>query len=295
MSTWQKGVLVLTILVFAAPVVRGEVIWHDPWLNWDFINQNPIGPPIQVNDFAVIVDAQNWVPQEQWSVPFPNFNTSQGDYDGDGDMDTKCEWSGAWVNPGEIAHGGLYMLNSGRVQDAYWTLNGNKVYVSTPITYEQTEIRGDPEVHMHLNIAPGYFEDPDQPYSEAGWTNIRTFVNIPAEELGLPDLTRDLNLDDFAQYEVQPIDAETGLPIMPTDQIWMYEPDSFFDVFLAEIDPEYASLDYEALLHAEVITPGGARQMVVGEFWNLNPQSPEPATAALFAIGGLVLLRRRRA
>lgn len=291
---------VFIVLMFA-PAVQGEVIWHDPWLNWDFINQNPIGVTIPVNDFAVIVDATNWVPQEQWAAPFQNFQTTAGDYDADGDMDTMCKWSmnvGEFVQPNEIAHGGLYMKGSGLVLDAYWTLDCNKVYVSTPVTYELTEIRGEPEVHMHLNMAPGYFNDPEQPgypYAEAGWTNIRTFVNIPAELLGLEDLNRELDLDLFADYEVTPIDAETGLPISPTDQIWRYEGESFFDVFLSEIDPEYASPEYEALLHADVITPGGARQQMVGEFWNLNPQSPEPGTLSLLALAGLALLRRRRA
>jgi MYXO-CTERM domain-containing protein len=282
------AVVVALVLVAGSPA-RGEVVWHDPWLNWDFINT--LGTT--VNDFAVIVDASGWVPDEQWSVPFTNFATYEYDWDGDGTVDdTMCKWTGAEVAANAVAHGGLYMLGSGRVLDAFWTLDCNKIGPSTAITYERTEIRGDPEVHMHLQIAPGYFEDtsnPNYPDAEAGWTQIRTFVNIPASELGLEDLTRELDLSDLAAYEVQPKNGLTGAPILLGDIIWG-DCASFFDIFLAEIDPEYASPGYEALLHAEVVNQGN----VVGEFWNLNPQSPEPASMSLLVLGGLAMLRRRR-
>ena len=306
MKTATEVLMFLAVLAFVgAPAVQGEVIWHDPWLNWDFMNQNPIGPTIVVNDFAIIVDAENWVPQEQWSAPFNVFATTQIDTDGDLITDaTKCEWSGADIPIGAIAHGGLYMKGSGLVLDAYWTLNGIKQYISTPVTYEMTEIRGDPEVHMHLTIAEGYYKDPLNlyyPNAEAGWTNIRTFVNIPADALGLADLTRELDLDTlvatYGGMEVQPYYGKPGLPgnegtpILLTDYIQNDPvPDSFFDVYLATIDPEFANAGYEALLHAEVWNQGN----VVGEFWNLNPQSPEPGTMALLVLGGLGMILRRR-
>ncbi|HUX02123.1 MAG TPA: PEP-CTERM sorting domain-containing protein, partial [Phycisphaerae bacterium] len=63
------------------------------------------------------------------------------------------------------------------------------------------------------------------------------------------------------------------------------------DVFLAEILPEFASPQYEALLYAQVINPD---KSVIGEFWNLNPQSPEPATLALLGLGAVATLIRRR-
>ena len=308
----KKTLILLAVLAFVgAPVASGTVVWHDPWLNWDFINQNPIGVTIAVNDFAVIVDDPTGTfdpdpndPNQQWAAPFPTFQTFQADYDGDGDLDRMCKWSGAWVQPGQLGHGGLYMKGSGLVLDAYWTLNCNKVYVSTPVTYEMTEIRGDPEVHMHLTIAEGYYKDPDHPdypCQEAGWTNIRTFVNIPADALGLADLTRNLDLDTlvaiYGGEEVMPhvgqpgLPGNSGVPILTTDTIWNDpQPESFFDVFLAEIPPEYANENYEALLHAEVMNQG----MVVGQFWNLNPQSPEPATMSLLVLGGIGLLIRRK-
>jgi hypothetical protein len=268
-------------------------------LNWDFTNLTGVN----VNDLDIIVDNENFSPnlndpKEVWSAPFPNVALSYGYFDGDGDLDTKITYSGAVILPGQVAHGGLYMKGSGLVLDAYWTWDGLKVGKSTAITYERTEIRGDPEVHMHLQIAPGYFKDPDNPaypYAEAGWTNIRTFVNIPADLLDLPDLTRSLNLDSLAQYEVTPYKGVPGLPgssgieILKTDHISAV-PDSFFDVFLAVIPPENANPGFESLLHAEVWNQGA----VIGEFWNLNPQSPEPATLSLLALGGLALLRRRR-
>lgn len=301
----KRSLLFVIVFVFMyVPITQGDVVWHDPWLNWDFINQNPVGPTVVVNDFEVVVDDPNGTfnpnpndPNEQWAAPFPNFSTSQVDHDGDGDLDRVCSWSGAPVAINAVAHGGLYMKGSGRVLDAYFTVNGNPVYVSTPITYEMTEIRGDPEVHMQLQIAPGFYED--QPSHEAGWQNIRTFVNIPADLLGLEDLNADLDLDALSQYEVDPFIGQPGLgtsvdPIL-ADTFYqspntLIEPDSFFDVFLAEIDPAYANENYEALLYAEVLN----QPTVVGSFWNLNPQSPEPTTLVLLGLGSLAMMRRRR-
>jgi hypothetical protein len=196
-----------------APAARGEVVWHDPWLNWDFLNN--LG--ITVNDFAIIVDDPSGTfdpdpndPEQQWAMPFPEFRRIRDtDWDGDGDLDTMLKWLGADVDDGMFAHGGLYMKGSGLVLDAFWTKDCRKVGWSTPITYELTEIRGDPEVHMHLQMAPGFFEDsnhPDAPNQEAGWTEIRTFLSLPADLLDLEDLNKDLDLDALAamDYEVTP-------------------------------------------------------------------------------------------
>jgi hypothetical protein len=286
MNTWQKLVVALGFsALVAAPAARGDVLWHDPWLNWDF--QNISGQ--LANDFEIIVDSPTFNPAGQvlLGAPFPSFGVSNGDFDGDGDQDTKLTWSGAAVNPGQVAHIGAYMSGSGLVQDAYWTQNGVKVGPSLAITYEMTEIRGDPEVHMHLNIAPGFFED--TPGGTAGWQNIRTFINVPADLLGLEDINDTLDLSALAAYEVTPIDASTGLPI--TGSV-MRTDDSPFDVFLGNIDAVHASPDFEALLYAEVFD--GARQGVIGQFWNLNPQSPEPATLVLLAVGGMFVIKRRR-
>ncbi len=291
------------VLAFAAPAAQGKeptVVWHDPWLNWDFFN-NTGG---MVNDFAIIVDNENFNPDPNdpsevlKGMPFSTFQVIPGDYDGDGDPDTMLKWiakdAAENLPAGGKAHGGLYMKGSGLVLDAYWTLNCNKVGNSTAITYERTKIIGDPEVHMELIIAPGFYADPLNSGKEAGWTHIRTFVNIPASLLDLPQLNETLSLDWLASQpgvmEVTPKNGETGVPILYGDEILRGAPDSFFDVFLAEIDPAFANQGYEALLHAEVLNQGG----VVGEFWNLNPQSPEPATLSLLALGGVSLLARRR-
>jgi len=122
---------------------------------------------------------------------------------------------------------------------------------------------------------------------EVRLSNIRTYFNIPANRLGLDDLNADLDevtLDDYKGMQYPGLSAP--LP---------YNIDSFFDVFVEETPPEFSSPDFESLLVADVVVRNLAGQdTIVGTFWNLNPQSPEPATLALLAIGGLAALRRRR-
>jgi hypothetical protein len=303
-----------TLVVLAASTTRGAiepiVLWHDPWLNWDFINVT--GVP--VDDLEIVVDSPNfnpnWLDPAQVNMgPWTQFVVTHADYDGDLDMDTKMTWSGAVIPPdppNNIAHGGLFMKNSGLVLDAYWTVGGAKQGLSTAITYEKTQVIYDPdpsgpaEIHMALTIAPGWYEDHPGATAMAGWTHIRTFVNIPADLLGLAELNRTelgdpLGLNWLAAQpgvlEVIPKRPD-GTDILYSDTIWGV-PDSFFDVFLAEVPPEFAGPGFEALLHAEVVTETSPLT-VIGEFWNLNPQSPEPATLSLLALGGLGLLLRRK-
>ena len=282
-------------LAFAASAAQGVVVWHDPWLNWDF--QNLSG--FVVNDLEIWVDDPDGTfnpspndPTQVMKGLFPNFVVSQGclDYDGDKDMDTKLTWSGVNIPIGGTVHGGLYMKGSGRVLDAYWTLNGVKVGNSTVITYEKTEIRGDPEVHMHLQVAPGWFVG-RPPEDEAGWTGIRTFVNIPANVLNLADINESLDLSALSGYEVTPRrGGPTGAEISQSEYIMMSEGTSFFDVYLDTNDASYASPGFESLLYAQVVNAPA----VIGQFWNLNPQSPEPATLALLGFGAMGLLARRK-
>ncbi len=288
-----RAILIIgAVLFMAVPVAQAVVVWHDPYLNWDFINMTTV----PVNDLEIILDNPNFTlnagnPNQAWSVPFTSIVKTTGDFDGDLDQDTKITFSGAVINPGQTAHGGLYMLGSGMVLDAYWTWNGVKVGASTAITYEQTRIVGDPQVFMELSIAPGFFEDPLNAGHEAAWTEIRTFVNIPADLLDLPDLNTSLDLSTLAAFEVTPRLGGPAGPIINTSDVIVAPSDSsFVDIFLADIDPAFSNENYEALLVATVMN----QPTVIGQFWNLNPQSPEPATMFLMGVGGAALLRRRR-
>jgi hypothetical protein len=285
------------VAAVGTPSALGVVVWHDPWLNWDFDNLTGT----TVNDFEIIVANSSFNPngndptQVLKGMPFPNFTVTNGDYDGvAATIETKLTWSGADLNPGATAHGGLWMQGSGLVLDAYWTKDGVKVGNSTAITYEQTRVEGDPLIYMELSIAPGFFLDeghPEYPFQEAGWKSMRTFVNIPASELALADLNDTLDLSTLAAYEVQPrLGSPEGDLIELADEI-IVGLGQVQDIFLADILPEFANDGYEALLYAEVLNQTSG---VIGEFWNLNPQSPEPGTALLLAIGAVGLLVRRK-
>lgn len=285
----------LVLLIVGSATAQS--IFHDPWLNWDFINltgQN-------TDDFEIIVESGTFnpnplavPPEVLMGMPYQNFVVTHGDFDADLDADTKLSWFnplGGPILPNQIMHVGGDMRNSGPILDAYWTFGGAKVGNSIAISYELTEIRptNSGEIHMQLNIAPGFYED--QPSESAGWTGIRTFVNIPAHVLGLADLNDGLDLSTLAAYEVFPqygqpgVPGSTGVTIQPTDEIMM-NIDSFFDVYLDTVPGEFLGPNYESLLYAEVLNAGTP----IGQFWNLNPQSPEPATWVMLVCGALASL-----
>lgn len=304
------GFLFLAFLCATPALAQFRSIYHDPWLNWDFWNFAGVA----ANDLDIVVKNSNYNPGANWwAAPFDTMTLiKNADGDKDGILDTIVRYSFSatspiqWINPRvmppqppDSAHGGLYTAGSGGVLTAYWTVDGNQVGPALAITNEVTEIRttNSGEIHMQLSIAPGYFKDKPTG-TEAGWTNIRVFRNIPADRLGLADLHSGLDLEQLHAegFEVTPMYGQPGIPgstqnpILLSDQNYVTGPDSFFDVYLDTVGDEFLNRDYRSLLVATVLNQGTP----VGMFWNLNPQSPEPATLSLLALGGLALIRRRR-
>ena len=200
--------LAVCLMVTSASLATAPVsLFHDPYLNWDFVN----GTGITVDDLEIVVDDPTFSPNladpnEVWSDLFTGVTTFNTDHDSDGDQDTVVRFFNGVVPPGLLAHGGLFMAGSGNILDAYWTLGGTKVGASLPVTYELTEIRmnGINEVHMQLQLGDMFFDDLGNAGLVAGWTNIRTFVSIPATDLDLPDINRLLDESLFAGFQVQP-------------------------------------------------------------------------------------------
>jgi len=192
---------------------------------------------------------------------------------------------------GQVIHFGADMFGSGRIIDAYWTKDGQRV-LTIPIVYELTRVwvPGDPTDPLPPPD-PGTIEmllSPAELYTAGDiyLKNIRTWYDIPAVQLGLADINRELDEGT--------IGGENG-----QSQAGLFQIDSFFDVFyVGRTDPGHLGPQFESLLIADIYTvtgaPGQQVETRVGTFWNLNPQSPEPGTLALLAIGGLAALRRRR-
>jgi hypothetical protein len=300
LSFWAALALVLFLSLSAT--AQPISIFHDPWLNWDFINNTGA----VVNDFEIIVETPGWIPPEVLlGMPFPVMGTTYGDNNGDGLPDTKLTWSGADVGPGMVAHVGAYMLGSGRILDAYWTFNGAKVGPSIPITYELTEIfdpdptvPDDNEIHMLLQMSPGYYDDPGNTLA-VGWANIRTFANIPYDVLGLEDLNEGLDLSTLALYKVDAREGGPGGDLITGDPIYPgidFPAESFFDVYFDVPVPDgNVGPAWESLLVADIVMDDGMGGLTtVGIFWNLNPQCPEPGTMVLVALGALAVLYRIR-
>jgi len=274
LATGVGMVLIMAVAARAQETTGFINIFHDPFLNWDFCNYTNQ----TVNDFEIIVKSPDFVPQGTYvgSLGFPHSQVTYGDFNGDGIQETKLTWWGRDIAPGAIAHVGAGMLGSGPILDAYWTLDGRKVDGSMLITYERTMIRipvsgiGGNEVWMRLNSVNGSLQ----------LRNIQTYVDIPASLLSLDDLNSNLDMGPLQQYR----------RLLSNDTANL-NADSFFDIFI-DVSTK-PGRDYEALLVADMVDPLNNNR-VIGQFWNLNPQCPEPGSLTLLGIGGLMLLRRRK-
>ena len=103
----KKSILISLCLVFLAVAVLAStaqaiVVWHDPQLNWDFINANPGN----VDDLDIWVDNPTYNPGAfpigWWAAPFTNMNVvnNAADHDLDGDLDTLLHYTGAVIGSG---------------------------------------------------------------------------------------------------------------------------------------------------------------------------------------------------
>lgn len=270
------------LIVAPAGVVAQTTIFHDPFLNWDFINFTGQ----EVNDFEVVVANPNYVPPAVYTggLGFPNFSRSVGDFSPEPGLETMLRWSGRSFAPGAIAHVGAAMMGSGRILDAYWTRDGQKVGPSIGITYELTRVRrltptAPAVLDMVLNTSPAFALE--NPGSSLLVSNIRTFMDMPADLLGLNDITSELDLATLANFEVTPTPRQGEL-----------RPDTWLEVNLGTT--LNANANFEALLVADIVlVPPSLPPVLIGRFWNINPQSPEPVLLGVIAASGLFLIRRR--
>jgi hypothetical protein len=296
--------------------VHGQFITniHDPWLNWDVYNYTAGA----ADDFHIIVDTPNWVPTDVYLdatglTGFPNYTTVPAN----GGQDTGVQWSGTSIPQGNLAHIGIYMEGSGPIVDAFWTSGGTPapwydpntgslLFSSLPITYERTFVEipqdpltDDPEVWMQLSMPSELaVELEGNEDAVVGWGNVQGFRDIPTGILSLELLNSDLDLATLLPYDVtdELLERNSG-DLISSEPIWWYEPESFFDVSFGT--PEFTGDEFQSLLYAEAVIdldgPGvGDPGIPIGGFWNLNNQSPEPGTALLLAVAGLVLISRRR-
>jgi len=296
--------LIAAVLGVCSPIA--QAVYYMRGSAWSFAWKLP---QQNANDLDIWVESPTYsadpFPSGWWSDTFDTLAVTHGDHDGDGDADTLLHYTDSTgtvtISDGETSLVGFNMIGADEILDAYWTWDASKVGLSEPITYEETEFLAGTELHAKMSFAPGFFND--HPNDQAGWTNIRAFVNVPEAELALANLNSNLDLNALSAYEVQPrADGPAGPLILSTDVIWRTDAASPLDVFMADLPLFQASPDFEALLVADVLIQGipsgqdpAEPPTVVGGFWNLNTQIPEPTTMGLLALGGVALLRRRKA
>ncbi len=290
------AVVVLLIGSWGSAVAQ-QVFIDEPWLNWDFLTPGSTN----VDGFAVVLAEPDFIPLETYtSVSSWTANRATGEYYASHDgEETLLWWEGGEVASGQMVHVGADMTGSGTILDAYWRKAGNRVGMTVPMVYELTRMTIPPEpdepwLAMRLSFPEGPYYMM-YPNAQVGLRNIRTFADIPGSLLSLDDLTRDLNLAALASFETVPREEDPDGPPIVADQPYWVE--SFFDVFVDV--PAYVSPSYESLLWAEVVvdyTGDDSVDDVIGQFWNLNSQVPEPSGGllALLACVGLAVRRRPR-
>lgn len=285
------GALTVILAVHVSAQVTPAI--HDPWLNWDVYNRT--GQP--VNDIHVIVENSTFSPNhtdpnQVYMGPFQTFQSSPAPGGG-----TLLSWSnpvGGPIPTGGVAHIGLYMGNSGRIIDSYWTQNGTPFGYKIPIIYELTSVQPN-QTNTSLGDISMLLGTTEHAENQLGvgqnWkmVNVRTWMNIPAADMGLVDIGPGLDLNADPRL--------VGRETVPNPGSFVV--DSFFDVFTevelgttSNLGPGFRSLLYgDVRLTNDINDPG----ITYLQFWNLNPQSPEPGTTVMLAIvAGFGIMRRRR-
>ncbi len=248
---------------------------HEGFLNWD------ITVGVDLNDFEIVVENANYIPNQTFNGPFgaPTVTPSGAN--------TQIRWSGAPVAAGTTFHIGLDMAGGGQILSATATLDGNPV-ANVPIPFELTEIRppagpGIADVFMVFNTPQGFFDD--NPLAVVTLENVRTFIDLPAALLDLADLNSSLDLN-LLPNETVPV----------PNGVLLNAPGAETEIFVGVTNTP--SPLFESLLYGQVFVDldgtGPSIPEMTSEFWNLNPQSPEPTSLTLLALGGLMFARRPR-
>jgi hypothetical protein len=288
----MKRLTLLAVVLAASPALASvpDIVLHPANLNWDLFNTT--NHPI--NDFELIFEQPDWFPPNVYTgvLGFPSYTRSTGDFvPAHPGLETKLRFHGRTFQPNDLLHVGAFLEGAGRLLDAYFTFtDGNgvsrKVGNSVATPWEITRVVRPvspalPRLEMRFQAPDGFLLD--EPGSTLRLENFRSFVDLPASLLDLPDLNPSLNLASLAAYERTAIN-----PIAPVELTLV---SSFFDVFLTtDFIP---GPEHEALLTADIVRLTSAGQPVpVGRVWSLNYQCPEPA-AALSLLATLPLLRRR--
>ena len=277
-----KSLMVCIVFVLVFPFVTNYTmaavpvtLTHEGFLNWD------IKVDVDLDDFEIVVESPNFQPRQTYDGPFgtPTVTPSGSN--------TKIHWSGATVPANTLFHVGLDMAGAGQMVSATATQGGNPV-ANVPIPFELTEIRytgrsAAADVFMVFNTPQGFFDE--NPLATVTLENVRTFIDLPADLLDLPDLNSGLNLG-LLPNETTPVPGSVQL----------FAPGNETEIYVGQTIN--ASPLYESLLFGQVFVdydgPGAMEPVMTSEFWNLNPQSPEPSSLVLLAVGAVVAIKRRR-